>query len=142
MSPDGQSDIVGVWKLESLIHEDVGTGERKAHFGEHPAGYFVFTSSGRAVAILTGEGRKPPKTMQDRIDAYSSMLAYSGKYRIEGRTLITRVDIAWDQSMVGTEQIRYFKIDRDRLEIETPPFVVPLSDGKQVRGLLVWRREP
>jgi hypothetical protein len=141
MATNRETELVGVWKLESCIHEDIETGAPKARFGENPTGYFVFTSSGRAVAILTGEGRMPPKTLEDRIDAYGSMLAYSGRYRIQNNTLITRVDVAWDQSLVGTDQIRYFKIDGDKLEIETPPFVVPHSDGRSVRGLLVWRRE-
>ena len=142
MTTDRAANLIGVWKLKSCIHEDVETGTRTFRFGEHPAGFFVFTSSGRAVAILTGEGRQPPKTLEDRIGAYGSLLAYSGKYRVEGATLITRVDVAWDQSLVGTDQVRYFKISGDKLEIETPPFVVPHSDGKPVKGLLVWRREP
>ena len=141
MTTTGASDLIGVWMLESCIHEDVETGARNLYFGEHPTGYFVFTSSGRAIVILTGEGRTAPKTLEDRINAYGSLLAYSGEYRIEDGTLTTRVDVAWDQSLVGTDQIRYFRIDGDKLTIETPPFVVPNSNGRPVRGLLIWRRD-
>lgn len=60
---------------------------------------------------------------------------------IEGNKLITKVDVAWDESWVGTKQVRFFKIDGDNLEIATPPFVVPHSNGSPVKELLVWRRE-
>jgi Lipocalin-like domain len=51
-----QAQIIGVWKLESWIHEDVETHERRAVFGENPNGCLVLTSSGRLVALLTGAG--------------------------------------------------------------------------------------
>jgi Lipocalin-like domain len=133
--------LVGSWKLVSWVHEDTETGVRKVLFGEHPTGCLVFTASGRVAAILTGEGRKLPKTLEDRIDAYGTMVAYSGTYRIDGSTLTTRVDIAWDQSKVGTDQVRFYKIDGDRMEIETPPFVIPHSDGRPVRSFLTWQKE-
>lgn len=141
MKVSDESVLVGVWHLVSWVHEDIETRERKVLFGERPTGCLVFTPSGRAVAILTGEGRKLPKTLEDRIAAYGTMVAYSGNYRIEGNTLTTRVDIAWDQSQVGTDQVRFFKIDGDRMEIETPPFVIPNSDGRLVRSFLVWQKE-
>jgi len=141
MKASDEGALVGVWRLVSWIHEDTETRKRQPLFGEHPTGCLVFTPSGRAVAILTGEGRPLPGTVEDRIAAYATMVAYSGKYRIEGNTLTTRVDIAWDQSLVGSDQMRFFRIDGDRMEIETPPFVIPNSDGRPVRSFLTWQRE-
>lgn len=142
MPNDAEVGLAGVWKLVSWVSEDVDTLERRALFGEHPTGYIVFAPSGRVIALLTGEGRKAPKSDQDRVAAFGSMVAYSGNYRIEGNRLTTEVDIAWDESQVGTDQVRFFRIDGDRLEIETAPFVSPKFGGKTVRAFLVWRREP
>jgi hypothetical protein len=41
------------------------------------------------------------------------MLAYSGKYRIDKNKIIINVDIAWDESWNGTEQVRYYQIEGD-----------------------------
>jgi hypothetical protein len=34
--------------------------------------------------ILTGEGREPAKTIEERADLLSTLVAYTGTYRIEG----------------------------------------------------------
>jgi len=141
MASDDKISLVGVWKLVSWVTEDVETLERRALFGEHPTGYIVFTESGRAIAILTGDRRKVPKSDEDKVGAFGSMVAYSGKYEIEGNRLTTRVDIAWDEAQVGTDQVRFFRIEGDNLAIETAPFVSPKFGGKLVRSFLVWRRE-
>ena len=136
-----QVQVIGVWTLESWIHEDVETHERRAVFGEKPNGCLVLTSSGRLVALLTEAGRKPPKTERDRIEAFGSMVAYSGKYRFDADRMTTRVDIAWDEAQVGTDQVRHCTIDGDRLMIETDPFVSPRFGGRIVRSFLTWQRE-
>jgi hypothetical protein len=46
------------------------------------------------------------------------MLAYSGKYHTEANKIIINVDIAWDESWTGTQQVRYYKIEGDELHIE------------------------
>lgn len=141
MSEEDNANLIGAWTLISWVHEDIETGERRPVFGEHPKGCFVFTKSGRAVAVLTGEGRSSPTTDRDKADAFGSMVAYSGKYRIQGNELTTSVDIAWDESQVGSNQIRFFRIEGDTLEIETAPFVSPRFGGKVVRSFLAWRKE-
>ena len=54
--------------------------------------------------ILTGEGRRAAKTDQERADLMDSLVSYTGKYRLEGDTWITKVDVAWNPEWVGTEQ--------------------------------------
>ena len=73
------------------------------------------------VASQTAEGRKAPQIDEDRAAAFRSMLAYSGKYRTEGNRIIINVDIAWDESWNGTEQVRYYRIQGDQLHIEAAP---------------------
>lgn len=69
-------------------------------------------------------------------------MAYSGRYRVQGDDcFITDVDVAWHPSWLGTEQTRYFKIERDTLWIITAPQRHPKYPGRTVRGVLTWRRE-
>jgi hypothetical protein len=133
--------LIGTWKLVSAIMEDVETGERKLAWGEKPNGIVVLTPTGRWIVVQTAEGRKPPLTDEERGSAFRSMLAYSGRYRTEGCQIIITVDIAWDEGWIGTEQVRNFRIEGDRLHIDAAPQPYANFGGRVMRGILVWRRE-
>ena len=70
--------------------------------------------------VLTGEGRKAAKTVQDRAELLNSLVAYTGMYRVEGGKWITKVDVAWNPEWIGTEQIRSFTVDGKRLRVAAP----------------------
>jgi Lipocalin-like domain len=129
--------LVGAWKLISCFLEDIEIKEQKLVWGEHPNGYIVLTSTGRWIVIQTAEGRHTPQTDEDQIGAFRSMLAYSGKYRIDGNKIIIKVDIAWDEAWNGTEQVRYFRIEGNRLYIEAVPQPCANFGGKVMRGILI-----
>jgi hypothetical protein len=137
---EDQNQLVGVWKLQTYVVEFQDTNERKTPFGEHPNGYGIFTPDGRTMAILTAEDRKTPQTEADRALAFSTMVAYTGIYRIEGDRWITKVDTAWNEAWTGTDQIRYFKLDGDELQVTSNWRPYPLFDGRVARGLLTWTR--
>ena len=69
------------------------------------------------------------------------MLAYSGKYRTEGNKIVIKVDIAADEFWNGTEQVRYFRLEGDRLHIEAAPQPYANFGGKVMRGILIWARD-
>jgi hypothetical protein len=133
--------LAGSWKLISCLMEDVETKEQKPLWGESPNGRLVLTADGRWIVVQTAEGRKPPKTSDDRIAAFLSMLAYSGPYRVEANAIIIDVDIAWDESWVGTEQVRYFRLKGDELHFEAVPQPMANFGGKLLRAILVWKRD-
>ena len=68
------------------------------------------------------------------------MLAYSGKYRTAGDEIIIAVDIAWDESWNGTEQVRRYRLQDDTLYIEAAPQPYANFGGKIMRGILTWAR--
>jgi hypothetical protein len=84
--------ILGIRKLASFEAEIQATGQKKPVMGQNPTGYVIFTPEGRAFFILTGEGRKPAKTVQERADLLNTLVAYTGTYRLEGDEWITKVD--------------------------------------------------
>jgi len=114
---DDRAKILGIWRLGSFEVEYQATGEKEPLLGKNPTGYIIFTPEGRAMLILTGEGRKAPNSDQDRADLLKSMFAYTGMYRIEGDKWITKVDVSWNPAWVGTEQVRFFRFDGDRLYV-------------------------
>ena len=137
----GKSSPVGTWKLVSCIFEDVQTKERTLPYGEHPKGHAILTPEGRLMALITAEGRKAPSTAEDRDVAFRSAVAYSGRYRVDGNQFVTAVDIAWHEAWVGTDQVRFFRREGDRLHIESPPTPNLDRGGQMIRGMLIWERE-
>ncbi len=122
---DDREKVIGFWKLVSYVVEVQATGQIEPVMGQHPTGYVNFSAEGRVMFILTGEGRKPAKTAEERADLLSTLVAYTGTYRIEGDRWITKVDVAWNPEWVGTEQARNFKIEGERLQVLTPWRVMP-----------------
>jgi hypothetical protein len=133
--------LLGTWRLVSFEVESKATGEKKPLLGKNPTGYIIFTSEGRFMAILTGEGRKAPKTDQDHADLWKSMLAYTGIYRLEGDKWITKVDVSWTPAWVGTEQVRFFRVDGNRLQVTSAWAQAVLGPERGiVRGIITFER--
>ena len=130
--------LVGTWKLVSSVRVDDETKEEVTPFGDHPIGYLILLPSGRMMAIITAEGRKAAQTDSERANALDSMIAYTGKYQVEGNTFI--VDAASYQPWVGSQQRRTFKLEGDRLLIVSMS-QPSITNGKMGHGVLVWERE-
>jgi hypothetical protein len=133
--------IVGTWKLVSVVYEDQATKERTPVYGEHPKGIQIATPEGRWLALVTGEGRPIPKTDEERAQALKTMIAYTGRYRVEDGKVITKVEAAWNEAWVGGEQVRNIRFEGDRLYIESPPMPHPNINNKIVRVIVLWERE-
>ena len=133
--------LVGVWKLLSYQTEFQDGSPKRAMFGEHPTGYIIFTSEGRLMAVIEAEGRKAPSNDLDRAALLKTLIAYSGKYRIDGHQWITRVDTAWNPAWVGTDQARTFQIVGRRLTVtSTWAAAVNFPGSPLSRGSLVFER--
>jgi len=52
--------------------------------GKSPTGYILFMPEGRMAVVITGDGRKAPTTDQDCVELYNPLVAYTGKYRVDG----------------------------------------------------------
>ena len=132
--------LVGNWKLVSsqVIVENEPPRDL---FGPNPRGYLVLTPEGRSIVLTTAEGRKGGTGDAERAALHRSMLSYTGRYRVEGNDFITRVDISWNEDWNGTEQRRHYRIEGDRLFIESAPGPSIVSPGKTDFRRLVWERE-
>jgi len=133
--------IVGTWKIVSAVLEDQTTKERTPVYGEHPRGIQIATPEGRWLALMTAENRPVPKTDAERAQALKTMIAYTGRYRVENGQVITKVEAAWNEAWVGTEQVRAIRFEGDRLYIESPPMPHPNVNNKVVRVIVEWQRE-
>jgi hypothetical protein len=136
-----KEQIVGTWKLVSVMYEDQETKALTPVLGNNPRGRQIATADGRWLALVTAENRPVPKTDEERAQALRTMISYSGRYRVEGNKVTTKVEIAWNEAWVGGEQVRFVRFEGDKLFIESPPMPHPNVGGKVVRVIVVWQRE-
>jgi hypothetical protein len=132
--------LIGNWQLVSW--QVIVENEVPQHvFGPDPKGYLILTREGRSIVVTTADSRKGRMGDAERAALHKSMLAYSGKYRVEGSDFITTVNVSWNEVWNGTEQRRHFRIEGDRLFIESasaPSIIFPCkTDFRRI----VWERE-
>ena len=132
------SPVVGTWRLVSFEREYQAGSEREYPMGKAPTGYILFLPEGRMAVIITGEGRTAPTTDQDRAGLYNSLVAYTGRYRVDGDKWITTLDVSANPAWVGTEQTRTFRVSGDRLQEMTAWMARP--DNRMARALITYER--
>ncbi len=136
----GQPSLVGIWKLVSW--QVIGENEEPQDvFGSHPKGYLILTPEGRSMVLTTADDRTAGIGDAVRAALHKSMLAYTGMYRVEGTDFITTVDVSWNEAWNGSEQRRHFKLEGDRLLIDTEPAPSIVFPGKTDFRRLVWKRD-
>ena len=140
-----QQAILGTWKLVSYIREELPSGTKSDVMGAHPSGYINYGRDGRMIVIIVGSDRnKPVGTVATPDEAEAlirSMLAYAGTYTIdrEAKTVTHHIDISWDQSRTGTDQVRSYKLEGNHITLTTEPSNDPATGKKTVRTL-IWER--
>jgi hypothetical protein len=132
--------LIGTWKLVSW-QVIVDREPPQNVFGPHPKGFLILTREGRSMAITTAESRRAGMSDPEKAALHKSMLAYSGKYRIDGNDFVTVVDVSWNEEWNGTEQRRHFRIEGDKLFIESAPAPSIIFPGKTDFRRIVWQRE-
>ena len=129
---------MGTWKVLSFWIEFEESDDRDEPYGANPEGYVVLTEK-RLIAVITGPNREMDQSAGKLFD---SMMAYSGRYRLQSDDcFITTVDSAWLPAWLGTEQVRYFKINGEKLSVMGLFRENPKYPGRRVRGVLTGRKE-
>lgn len=139
---DVSRQLVGTWKLGSWIVQVIGEGSREP-FGPNTTGRMVITPDGYLVNVLVGANRRPAKTVDEKAALLDSLLAYTGKYTVEGDKITVKVDMSSSEIYTGAnqDQMRYFKLDGDTLTFRTPEIASAALPGKKVIATVTWLRE-
>jgi len=128
--------LFGWWKILSFQVEFEDAGERADTYGVEPLGHIVIERD-RMMSILTSRER----LNSDPAVLFETMIAYSGLCRVEDEDkLIIKVDTAWHPAWIGSEQVRFFKVDRGVLSITTAWQTHPSLPGRMARGVLMAQR--
>lgn len=136
--------MAGRWQLltwRSLGDDSVVTGHP---FGEHPHGILVYTPRGWMAGQIAAADRAAVDSADplggpadQRAAAYSTYVAYWGRYAVAGDRIIHYVDTSLVPGWAGVEQVRYFSLSGDVLELRTPPMQVA---GTITVSELRWQR--
>ena len=138
LDPTGRWDIVS-WEQ---LYDD---GRRELPMGEHLEGFIRYTPDGDMVCMIARTDRaKFVKGGQwnapddEKAAAYQSMLAYAGRWRLDGDVITHSVQMSLFPNWKGGEQKRRVQVNPDgslaltaRLEDNTP-------QARTAR--LLWRR--
>ncbi len=134
--------LFGSWRLISFKVQIVGEDTpARDIFGPHPFGRLILTPEHYMAAYLSKPDRKPPANEAEAATFLSSMIAYTGKFRLEGDKFITTVDGAWSEIYKANEQIRQFTLEGDNLTIRAPEQPSRTMPRKRITSVLLWERE-
>ena len=140
LAQDTAKQLAGSWKLKSWTIQIMG-GEATEPFGPNPKGRAVFTPDGYVSFIIVAANRKPAKNDAESAALLKTLLAYTGKFTIDGDKFTTKVDASWNELQTGSDQVRFFKVEGDKLSLRTAEIVSAVYAGKNVVGTLTWERE-
>ena len=145
--PAGAQSIEGRWKL--LAAEDLradGTVARHP-WGRNPIGSIVVERGWCYVQIMSSDvpaftGAAPAIGEQMSAMLLSSYIAYSGACTVDEKegSVTLKVDAAWRQNYVGTEQKRFFRIEKNRMFFGPAPNSMRAEGGNLTRRLTLERQ--
>lgn len=140
----GEEELYGTWKLASMQRKIVDTGQTLDAFGPNPRGFIMYGQAGRMMVLIAMSNRPKPESIekmtdQQRAELLRSMVAYTGTYKFDGKSVEHHIDVSWNEVWAGT----LLKLDAarngDRLTYTTAP--IPFAgDGKISITTLIWER--
>ena len=145
VSAQCKDSLVGTWKLVSTIATtDKGDVNKAVLGGEHPSGFLTYTADGRMMAIISDDGRKPLSVSdrvsapaEERAQAYSTFMAYAGRYTFTCDKVVHHVEVASLQNWVNTDQTRFVTVRGNRIFLRNTP---QSRGGVMVTIESVWER--
>ena len=133
--------LLGTWKLKAYV-VTTAAGERATPYGENPTGYLSYSVDGRMQVIGTATGRIAPVSAappeNERLALYDTMFAYAGTYSVEAGKIIHHVDISWNETWTGTDQIRLFEVSGNTLTLTT--CITDPANGMEAHYAVVWEK--
>lgn len=143
--PVGAQEVLeGTWKLIASTRTDAATGATVNTFGPNPQGYIMYGRDGRMM-VLIAQGDRPRAdrveaiTDQQRQRLFSTMMAYTGTYTFDGKTIEHHIDVSWNGVWNGTTQARDVRREGDRLIYTTKPSPSPV-DGSIGFATVTWEK--
>lgn len=146
MTPLSPERLIGVWHLRSW---ETRLGDEVVRpLGEDPRGILVYTPDGRIVVQIAARDRPSIEVNPlggtplggaepDRAAAYSTSLAYYGRYEVRTDTVVHTIELSSFPNWTGEEQVRQAELTDGELILRTLPIRVAIGD---IVSELRWAR--
>jgi hypothetical protein len=140
-----ESQLAGTWRLISMTNQPP-EGPSTYPFGDAPLGLLMYDSQGHMAVQLMAADRPPFASGDFRRGtdaevraAYEGLNCYFGTYTVDedSHTVVHHVAGASLPNRQGTDLVRRYALDRDRLILSTPP---TRMGGELLSNVLVWER--
>jgi hypothetical protein len=133
--------LQGTWRLKSYVVTTTA-GERSTPYGENPSGYLSYSADGRMQVIAAATNRIAPVDSDspdnEKVALYDTMFAYAGTYSVQGDKVIHHVDISWNESWTGTDQVRLFEVSGNTLTLATR--IADPASGTEAHYAVAWEK--
>lgn len=146
-APVAAQTIEGRWKL--LAAEDLRADGTVARYpwGRNPIGSIVVDRGWCYVQIMSSDVpafTAAAAAIGEQMSAMllSSYIAYSGACTVDDKegSVTLKVDAAWRPNYVGTEQKRFFRIEKNRMFFGPAPNSMKAEGGNLTRRLTLERQ--
>jgi Lipocalin-like domain len=142
LTPLTRDFVLGSWRMISWTYKLVDTGEKRDALGLNPRGWILYTPERVMVFVLRSDRTRPlglPPLDDEKIALFDSMFAYSGTYTIQPDRVIHHVDMSWNETWSGTDQVRFCKIEGNILTFTSAPAKNPLGGSEVVHEVIFER---
>src|SRR3569833_230566 len=112
---------IGTWTLLSYTEKDPNTGEISSPYGLFPTGVSGYAPDCHMYEMIVSEHRAAPASVvptdAEKITLFEGLIAFSGRYSVEGGRFEYQIEASWNQSWTGSTQTRQFRIEENNLYV-------------------------
>jgi hypothetical protein len=135
--------LVGTWRLVSCEFRSED-GQVSYPLGQDALGYLIYSADGHMSAGLMAANRcgfasmdTRLATVEEKAAAEDTYVTYCGPYEVQPDKVIHHLELSLLPNLTGADQVRFYKLEGDRLTISTP---LMLQAGKMQASHLIWER--
>ena len=146
-APLSAQTIEGRWKLTAAEDLRADGSVARHPWGRTPVGSIVVDRGSCYVQIMSSDvpnfsAGTTPVREQMRNALLSTYIAYSGACTVDEKegSVTLKVDAAWRPDYVGTEQKRFFRIEKDTMFFGPAPNSIRAEGGNLTRRLTLERQ--
>ena len=136
------TSVVGTWRLTRWEIRDAD-GRVRLPLGPDAVGSLTYTAGGHMAVAIMRVGRAAfasddllGGTPEERAAAAAGYVTYAGRYELRDGVVVHRIELSLFPNWVGTEQVRFVRVQGDELTITTDPVRI----GGDTVNRLVWER--
>lgn len=140
------SDLVGAWHLDDFVIRFADGRPPVRPFGADARGQLVYTADGHMSATLCRAERAPlgegleasyKASPEAKAHAFDGYMAYAGRWRLDGDTVVHDVHFALTPELVGRQNRRSARFEGGRLHLS---YRLTARSGIERTYTLTWRR--